>query len=128
MHITGAHHVALYTANFERLRAFYSGTLGLREVGRFAGHRIVFLGASGTTIELEEVEPALAVGGGRGWNHLALEVADIDAAYAELTTRGVPFEGPPAGFPGNAPAVRTAFFRDPDGNLVELVWPLPRRG
>jgi catechol 2,3-dioxygenase-like lactoylglutathione lyase family enzyme len=64
---------------------------------------------------------------GGGWDHLALEVEDIDAAYAELSAAGIPFHVPPEDFPEEAPSVRIAFFKDPDGNVLELVQPLGTR-
>ncbi|HMQ35021.1 MAG TPA: VOC family protein [Chloroflexaceae bacterium] len=124
--IVGAHHVALYTADFERLHAFYTGVLGLEEVGRFEGHPIVFLDAGGTVLELVGGEGA-AEPRGQGWNHLALEVADLDAAVAALEAGGVVFHSPPEPFPPEAPRARIAFFRDPDGNLLELYQPLGPR-
>jgi len=127
MRILSTHHVALTTRDFARLRAFYAETLGLPVVGAFAGYNIVFLAAGSTTIELIEEEPPAdgADGADRaGWNHLALEVEDVDAAYAELAARGVFFTVVPEDFPPEAPALRIAFLRDPDGNLVELVQPL----
>jgi catechol 2,3-dioxygenase-like lactoylglutathione lyase family enzyme len=54
-------------------------------------------------------------------------VEDIDASYAELSARGVPFHVPPEDFPDEAPTMRIAFFRDPDGNVLELVQPLDGR-
>jgi len=54
-------------------------------------------------------------------------VSDADAAYAELSARGVPFHVPPKDFPEEAPSVRIAFFKDPDGNELELVQPLDAR-
>jgi len=127
------HHVAISTAHFERLRAFYVETLGLREVGGFPEHDIVFLdaggGAGGTMIELVgEVGMGQPVPEGfsrRGWQHLAWEVADIDAMYADLVARGVAGHSPPEDFLPEAPVLRIAFLRDPDGNLLELVQPLP---
>lgn len=59
--------------------------------------------------------------------NIALEVADIDAAYAALSARGVPFHISPEDFPPDAPAVRIAFCTDPDGNVIELLQPLGRR-
>lgn len=120
MNIIGAHHIALLTANFDRLFRFYVDTLGLPVVGSFAGYRIVFIAVGSVTIELEEDLEADEGRAGRGWQHLALEVADVDAAYADLTARGVPFDQPPANFPDYAPRARNAFFRDPDGNALEL--------
>jgi catechol 2,3-dioxygenase-like lactoylglutathione lyase family enzyme len=126
MRIARTHHVAITTPDIARLRAFYVGTLGFPVVGGFPGHAIVFIAAGDTTIELiEEERPA--GGGQRGWNHLAWEVADVDAAYAELSARGVTFRTPPEGFPAGAPSMRVAFFEDPDGNLLELIQPLGDR-
>ena len=125
MHIICTHHVAIYTANFERLRDFYVTTLGLPLRGAFEGYNIVFVEAGTTAIEIVEENTATAREG--GWRHLALEVADLDAAYGELAAKGVPFHEAPRDFPPQAPKVRIAFFRDPDGNELELVQPLGSR-
>ena len=115
-----AHHVAILTPDLERLRRFYVDDLGLPEVGGFPAHGIVFLGAGALSIELIE-EPGRLAGRPGGWHHLALEVADVDQSCAELSARGVPFHSPPESFPPEAPAMRIAFCRDPDGNVVELL-------
>ena len=127
MRITGLHHGAFVTADLARLRSFYVDQLGFRPIGGFADHSILFLAAGDLTIELEEEQGIDKPARGRGWHHLALEVEDVDAAYAELTARGVPFQAPPTGFPADAPLLRIAFLTDPDGNLLELVQPLGRR-
>lgn len=124
--LRGAHHVALYTADFSRLYAFYTEVLGLPEVGRFPGHPIAFLGAGATVIELCGGEEAAAPRG-QGWNHLAFEVGDLEAAVAALVARGVALHTPPEPFPLEAPRCRVAFFRDPDGNLLELFEPIGSR-
>jgi catechol 2,3-dioxygenase-like lactoylglutathione lyase family enzyme len=123
--IVGAHHVAISTTDLARLRAFYVETLGLPVVGGFPEHGIVFVQAGGIQIEIVgEETPGDRPAEGferRGWQHLAWEVADVDAAYADLTARGIAFRVPPEDFPPDAPALRIAFFEDPDGNLLELV-------
>jgi glyoxylase I family protein len=122
----GAHHVALYTADFPRLYAFYTEVLGLAEVGRFEGYEIAFLQAGEAAIELcgrEHVDEPR----GQGWNHLAFEVADLNAAMAALAARGVGFLSGPTEFPPAAARARIAFLRDPDGNLLELYQPLGAR-
>ena len=124
--IVGIHHIALATANFARLLEFYTATLGLPVLGGFPAERIVFLGAGTTAIELEERAATRGASVG-GWAHIALEVADIDAAHAMLVARGVSFEGPPEGYPPEAPAMRLAFCTDPDGNVIELIRPLGDR-
>ncbi|MFN8512839.1 MAG: VOC family protein [Thermomicrobiales bacterium] len=127
MHITGTHHLALATRNFDRLRDFYTQTLGLPILGGFPGERIIFLGAGTTAIELLEEGTTPRPHDPTGWSHLALEVADLDAAHATLAARGVPFHLPPENYPPDTPTVRIAFFRDPDGNEIELIQPLTTR-
>ena len=53
-----------------------------------------------------------------GWRHLALQMASIEQARAELELRGVTFSEPikPAGGGG-----RVLFFRDAEQNLLHLV-------
>ena len=127
MRILGTHHVAIYTSNFASLREFYVETLGLPVVGGFPGHRILFIAAGSTAIELtEEGTPPNDPGRG-GWHHLAWEVEDVDDAYAKLSARGIRFHVPPEGFPAELPTMRIAFFTDPDGNVLELVQPLAGR-
>jgi catechol 2,3-dioxygenase-like lactoylglutathione lyase family enzyme len=130
MRIVGTHHVALTTANFVRMKQFYVETLGLPQVGAFASRNIIFIDAGSTTIELIGREaPAESVG---AWAHFAFEVEDIEATYAELTALGISFDVLPKPFPDDGPEVKLAFFKDPDGNDLELVQPLaqqyPQRG
>ncbi|HXT35643.1 MAG TPA: VOC family protein [Chloroflexota bacterium] len=129
MRVTHTHHVALLTTNFERLRAFYVDVLGFPVRGAFPGYNIVFVEAGSTTIEIEILEDvgAPSVPAAGGWNHLALEVEDVDAAFAELSAQGIHFHVPPESFPERNPSLRIAFFRDPDGNLLELIQPLGGR-
>ncbi len=126
MNITGTHHVALKTPNFDRLRDFYVELLGLPQVGAFRGYRIIFIEAGPTTIELIEADQPTA-GSNGAWAHFAFEVDDVDATFAELSGKGVQFHVQPKDFPDDRPAVRIAFFRDPDGNELELVQPLGAR-
>jgi glyoxylase I family protein len=126
MRIRGTHHIALRTSNFATMRHFYSTILGMAYLGGFAGKNIIFLDAGTTTVELIEAEGPAAPAT-QGWHHLALEVDDTDAAYAELHAQGVPFHIEPRSVPPEAPAVRLAFFTDPDGNQVELFQPIGAR-
>ena len=125
MRIAHTHHVAIFTRNYARVRDFYVETLGLPVVGAFEGRNIVFVGVGSTAIEI--VESAGERSDNGGWRHLALEVPDIDAAYEELAAKGIAFHELPHDFPPDAPKLRIAFFRDPDGNELELVQPLGAR-
>lgn len=127
MQITAAHHVAVCTPNFAALCDFYIRTLGLKQVGKFDGRNIIFVDAGSTTIEIIERNEPMDPAQRQGWVHFAFEVKDIDACYQELTAKGIKFHIEPKLFPETNPAVKLAFFKDPDGNELELVEPLKTR-
>ncbi len=54
---------------------------------------------------------------------LSLAVENVDASYEELKSKGVEFVVPPTDRP--VWALRTAHFRDPDGNLIEINHGIP---
>lgn len=126
MTITTTHHVAICTPNFQTLCDFYVNVLGLKKVGHFDERNIIFVQAGNTTIEIVERNEPLSLSR-IGWAHFAFEVPDMDAAYQELTAKGIAFHIPPKLFPETQPAVKLAFFKDPDGNELELVEPLKTR-
>lgn len=104
----------LYTDDLPRLTAFYEGVLGLECVVDQGACRI--LRASATAlIGLCDIP-----GRPRGTAGVLVSfaVADVDAAIAALTARGVVFEGPAA--EGMGGTVRSAFFRDPEGYRLEV--------
>jgi lactoylglutathione lyase len=57
---------------------------------------------------------------------LIMAVEDIDAVYRQLRERGVTFVTDPLDRPNWG--IRTAHFRDPDGNLIEINSSLPMEG
>jgi uncharacterized protein len=83
-------------------------TLALWERAHIAEH-------AGVSVDLEaSASLAIAV-------RLA-DAAEVDAAYAELFEKGVPFVRPPADYPWNA---RCVYFAGPDGEIWELYAWLP---
>ncbi len=125
MLLNAVHHVAVVTANFAAMKQFYTEVLELEVVGKFIGKDIIFLKTGPLTIELVS-RPDHVAGSSGGWDHFAFEVSDIDATAAALMAKGVVFHIPPFDFPDNK-AVRIGFFKDPDGNPIELVQPLKGR-
>lgn len=114
------HHVALVCKQIERMEAFYCRHLGFRRVrtvkpgqpDRFVTLRLgdfcVELFAGG----LETCEPAA------GMKHLCFEVDSVDAWYERL--KGVAeFSSAPRDSV-LSPWLRLAFFKDPDGNTIEI--------
>jgi catechol 2,3-dioxygenase-like lactoylglutathione lyase family enzyme len=90
--------------------------------------KIVYLRSGGAHLELfayRDVEAETPVGAPDtvgGFKHLALQTRDVDAVAARLEAAGVPFTVEPTDAAGG---VRLASFRDPDGNLLELVSGVP---
>jgi catechol 2,3-dioxygenase-like lactoylglutathione lyase family enzyme len=108
------------TTDYDKARAFYVDTLGLRFVGS-DGHAMV-LDAIGTHIRVTRVGEFQPF----QWTVLGWQVPDIEAAVAELGQRGVRFEQ--YGFPGQAATGiwtaptgdKVAWFKDPDGNTLSV--------
>lgn len=75
---------------------------------------VAYLSPSGSRSEVEIRNP--------GESHLAIAVADADAAYAELSAAGVEFVSPPNAITTGANAGgRACYFRGPDQIMHELV-------
>lgn len=122
-------YVVLIVADLERSIAFYSGTLGLA-VRHRAGHYCQ-LEAGTTRLSLytreamrETLGAALeAPSPSAPAFEIGFKVADCDAAFSELVEAGAAAVTPPVTRPWGQ---RTAYVRDPDGNLVELAQDLGR--
>jgi len=117
MSILRSHHIALKTPDFQRAKAFYTEVLGFDVVGDIPGRDIIFIDIGGTTIELigTEAQPT-GEEPQTGLVHLAFEVDDVDATFQELKEKDVVFHIEPT----QVGDIRLAFFRDPDGNPLEL--------
>jgi glyoxylase I family protein len=122
-------HMELLTAEPERALHFYTSILGfrVRERARIAGTpngvlELVYLDLGGTTLEVMSYPdaknrvPPRAADQRQGWQCLALEVDDMDAALAHLKARGIE----PSWGPMKRPDYARAEIRDPDGNPIEL--------
>lgn len=117
MQITQCLHAAVLVSDLERAEHFYGKVLGLSkverslkysgawyQVGEFQIHLIV---ASTASAELQNPKK---------WGrnpHIALSVADLDAAKSQLTAHSCPIQQSASG--------RAALFtQDPDSNIIEL--------
>jgi predicted enzyme related to lactoylglutathione lyase len=99
-----------------RARAFYEGTLGLKESR-------VFGDANAAWVEYDIGPGTLAITNmapdwkpSRGGGAIALEVEDFEAAIARLKTRGVAFVSGPFA----TPVCQMAVVADPDGNSITI--------
>ncbi|MEU4727674.1 VOC family protein [Streptomyces sp. NPDC023588] len=146
--VQGLLHVAMVTEDIDRLTDFYVGLTGAEVAKRLElttprfAEGVGVPGATATTVhlripgaqtvlELTQYDRHVRPGDTRapsnttGLRHLALAVADIAAAEAELRERRLEVVGGPVEVdaPAAARGVKFLYFRDPDGNLVELIEP-----
>jgi catechol 2,3-dioxygenase-like lactoylglutathione lyase family enzyme len=128
------HHISLSVADLTAQEAWYARAFGLAQVEERlqlpeAGVRTVVLSnAAGVRVEFVErpgsspVAPAdaFAATAAQTFTHLALQVNDLDAEFAQLTgTFGAASIETPAN--GVSEGMRYAYIADPEGNLIELI-------
>jgi catechol 2,3-dioxygenase-like lactoylglutathione lyase family enzyme len=121
------HHLHLICSNLERMITFFTEILGakLNERRKFTGVDGASLDLNGTMINLRVSREDDFIKGDSsqkcyGYDHLALEVEDLDASYQELKGKGVTFTVPPQ----HSGKRRNAFFNGPDNISIELLQPL----
>jgi uncharacterized glyoxalase superfamily protein PhnB len=124
----------LITADVRRLADFYRLVLasGVEAAAAPAGDEVhVEIAVPGASLAIYSEAAAVRdmgfsfpAGSGRGYAALMVRVADVDAEYARLKAAGVAFMTEPKTYPWGA---RSVHFRDPDGNIVDLVAPPPGR-
>ena len=124
MEVAGLHHAAIIAPNLEVARAFYADVLGLPERRDRPS-----AGRPGHWMDAGAQQLHILLPGGPG-HHMALEVADIDAAVDELRAKGIDVPDPfgIGGVPRREGEVVQTFFADPFGNRIELTQTGPRRG
>ena len=118
------HHVHLVCKDLEPMISFFTEVLNAKLVARqkFGTADGASLDLQGTTVNLRVAREDEEVVGDSsqskyGYDHIGLEVDDVDAAYKDLTQRGYPFFIPPKDIPN----LRIAFFRGPEDIVIELV-------
>jgi len=117
-------HVCLRVLDLDAAESFYQQAFGFTVVRRkvFPGDfALSYMAAPGAPFELEltwnegRTEPYEP---GTGYSHLAVGVADLEAAHRQHSALGLE-PGPLKGLPGSPP--RFYFVTDPDGYKVEVV-------
>jgi len=118
--ITGIAHACYITTDLERSIAFYRDKLAMTEAFPFLktdGRKFgAYLHAGGRNfIEIFEGKPG-AKAEGQSYQHLCLEVKDIEGTVKALRAKGVEVTEAKLGTDGSW----QAWLADPDGNRIEL--------
>ncbi|MFB6207335.1 MAG: VOC family protein [Haloglomus sp.] len=118
-------HTCLNVADAERSVEWYEENLDFEESWGFETPdgettNLYVADENGVEVQLSETEGVEPAEAGDLWDHLAVGVEDVDAAFEDIDHHGVVQE------PSDQPAAgaRTAFVEDPDGHVVELIEPL----
>lgn len=127
MRLFSLDYTVLIVEDLDRSVAFYSDVLGIRLSHRSGGYAQLITGPTRLALYTREAmaatldQPLEPPARGAPGFEIGFLVADVDAAYREITEAGAePVKEPTDRFWGQ----RTAYVRDPDGHLVELVQPL----
>ena len=113
--------LCIITPDVERIRDFYSRVLDVTFDGDAAYASYT---SQGIVLSLypedgmEGMAPGSMQGAGRGAYTLEFEVDDVDAEYNRLLGMGISIVKPPTTQPWG---VRSVWFRDPDGNIVNFL-------
>ena len=127
--LSGILETSLYTDDMARARTFYEGVLGLepmfcddRLTAYAVGRDVLLLFRKGTTEAPVKLKNGSIPGhGGAGELHVAFAIGkdELESWTAHLTSHAVAIEGQ-NGWPRGGNSI---YFRDPDGNLLELATP-----
>ena len=121
--VTGVEHFAIAAKNTETLANFYVATMGFSVAYKNAKTPPTFFVKPAQPGSMIEIVPAAEKPLARreltdpGLAHVALSVTDLVKTMAELSAKGIRFEGD-VKVSGDVKAV---FFRDPEGNNLHLI-------
>ena len=125
----GLNHISLTCDDPIAVERFYTKHFGFRRarvVDMGQGAQIVFLRGAGTVLELfraDEPKPvAQATGDGYHWSgvrNISFEVDDVDRKIEEMGSDAVVTK-PPLSFDAFVPGWRSAWLRDPTGNIIQI--------
>jgi catechol 2,3-dioxygenase-like lactoylglutathione lyase family enzyme len=118
------HHLHLICKDLQGMIDFFTEALGatLTAKKKFGTADGASLDLQGTTVNLRVAREDEDIAGDAsratyGYDHLGLQVDDVDAAYRDLKERGFSFFMEPKDIPN----LRIAFFKGPEDITIELV-------
>ena len=128
LHITGILETVLYVADIDRAEAFYRDIMAMPPIGKQPGRHVFFRVGSGVLLLFQasatRQTKSLPPHGANGEIHVCFTTtpSQYEEWKERLKVRGVAIEQET-----EWPRGRSFYFRDPDGNLLELanadIWP-----
>ena len=126
MNVLGLDHIVLCVRDVEKTRDFYAELLGLEPREERPGKWALHFGTEKISLQDEARLPEIAQGTTPGSGNFCLLAADpVDALVERLRARGIEILAGPDERVGAMGTIRSVYFRDPDGNLVEVSNPVP---
>ena len=115
MDITGVDFITVPTRDFEKASEFYSSVLGLRQGKRWGQMPAAEFETGSLTVAVMQSD-AFGMEFRPHGHPIAFHVPDVEAARAELESKGVEFGADTM----DSGVCHMAHFRDPDGNVLML--------
>jgi catechol 2,3-dioxygenase-like lactoylglutathione lyase family enzyme len=115
-------HFVLTVADIDATIAFYVRVLGMRDVTFGAGRRALTFGSQKINLHLSgsEFSPHAKEPAPGSADVCFITAVPLDAAMAHVKSCGVTIEEGPVDRAGAMGPIRSFYFRDPDGNLIEV--------
>jgi catechol 2,3-dioxygenase-like lactoylglutathione lyase family enzyme len=121
MHVNALDHLVLCVADVAASRAFYQRALGMQAREERPGKWSLHFGTQKVSLQDAANAPAMASGTVPGsGNFCLLTDVPVTEVAAHLRSEGVAILDGPGERIGAAGPILSVYFRDPDGNLVEV--------
>ena len=122
MKVRAIDHVVLTVRDIDRTLSFYQRALGMTPVRFGEGRHALAFGDQKLNLHQagREFEPKAAAPTPGAIDLCLLTDEPLDAAIAHLRAAGVAIELGPVAKTGARGPLRSIYFRDPDGNLIEV--------
>lgn len=122
IHIDHLDHLVLTVADVDETVAFYSRVLGMEPVTFGDARRALNFGPHKINLHEagKEIDPKAARPTPGSADLCLISAVPIDEVLRHLETCGVPIEEGPVPRTGAQGPIASVYFRDPDGNLIEV--------
>ena len=122
MHVDSLDHLVLTVRDIDATTTFYSSVLGMRVVTFGSNRKALAFGAQKINLHLagREFEPKAAVPTPGSADLCFLTTEPLERVVEHLRCCGVAVAEGPVPRTGATGPIRSVYFRDPDGNLIEV--------